>query len=40
MSSVVIPTIGSSILLSVRLERPGNWARKPRRPVGDVLDPV
>jgi nitroreductase len=26
------------MLLSVGPERPGNWAQKPRRPVGDVLN--
>jgi nitroreductase len=26
------------MLLSVGVERPGNWAQKPRRPVADVLD--
>jgi nitroreductase len=28
------------MLLSVGVERPGNWAQKPRRPVADVLDLV
>jgi nitroreductase len=28
------------LLLSIGLERPGNWAQKPRRPVADVLDLV
>jgi nitroreductase len=28
------------MLLSVGLERPGNWAQKPRRPVAEVLDLV
>ncbi|WP_377831030.1 nitroreductase family protein (plasmid) [Bradyrhizobium lupini] len=28
------------MLLSVGLERPGNWPQKPRRPVADVLDLV
>ncbi|MFZ6647403.1 nitroreductase family protein [Undibacterium sp. TJN25] len=26
------------MLLSVGIERPGNWAQKPRRPVADILD--
>jgi nitroreductase len=28
------------MLLSIGVERPGNWAQKPRRPVADVLDLV
>jgi hypothetical protein len=28
------------MLLSVGVERPGNWPQKPRRPVVDVLDLV
>ncbi len=26
------------MLLSVGVERPGNWAQKPRRPLDEVLD--
>jgi len=26
------------MLLSIGAERPGNWAQKPRRPIGEVLD--
>jgi hypothetical protein len=28
------------MLLSVGVERPGNWPQKPRRPMVDVLDLV
>jgi nitroreductase len=28
------------MLLSIGVERPGNWPQKPRRPLADVLDLV